>query len=185
MKITKSMSVFMLFVMMFFMFGNVAYAANDQQGIEVRETKVEEDCVITEVIYNSAGYKCILEYNKDLELDNDEAILLAKMADYEGGTDEEKELIMKIIASRRSMDYCPDDIRSIICQKYRFYINVEFWNEMADPNDEQIEKAKEILETNEGCDYTQYVLNIPKQAGGFCPISSDTKHLVTEHFIFY
>lgn len=184
MKIIKASTIFMLFTMMLFMFGNVAYAANDQQGIEVRKTNVEED-ITTEVIYNSAGHKCILEYNKELELDNDEAILLAKMADYEGGTDEEKEIIMKIIAARRSMDYYPDDIRSIICQQNMFSINVELWNGLADPNDEQIEKAKEILESNEVCDYTQYLLNNPKETGEYCPISTGTKHLVTEHYIFY
>lgn len=184
MRSAKASTILMLFIMMFFMFGNVAYAANCHQSISARETNVKEDCVTTEAIYNSAGYRCVLEYSKNLELDNNEARLLAKIADYEGGTDEEKEIIMKIIASRRNMDYYPDDIRSIICQKNMFYINIEFWNDMANPNDEQIEKAAKILESNETYSYTQYILN-PKQNGGFCPISSDTKHLVTEHYIFY
>lgn len=184
MRIIKASTIFMLFTMVFFLFGNVSYAANDQQSIRVREINGKEEYITTEVIYNSVGYKCILEYNKDLKLDDNEAILLAKMADYEGGTDEEKEIIMKIIASRRNMDYYPDDIKSIIRQRNMFYINVELWDEMANPSDEQIEKAKKILKSNETCNYTQYILN-PKQISDVCPISTDTKHLVTEHYIFY
>lgn len=166
--------------------GNVVYAAETRSSGTVEQFlyKVEED-IVTEVTYNSAGSRFVLRYNKNMDFNMDEASLLAKIAEYEGGTAKEKEMIMKVIASQRMLDNYPDDIKSIICQKNMFYLNVEFWNSMAEPSEELVEKAGKILETDEVCDYAHYFLKYPNEAGRPCPLSSDTKHLVTEHYIFY
>lgn len=176
----------MIFTMVSAMGGNVAYAAENRQSTTSEQFlhKVEEEFV-TEVTYNSAGSRYVLYYNKNLDFNMDEANLLAKIAEYEGGTAKEQEMIMKVIASRRLLDYYPDDIKSIICQYNMFYLNVDFWNSMAEPSEELVRKAGEILENDEVCDYAHYTFKYPNETSRPCPISSDTKHLVTEHYIFY
>lgn len=56
---------------------------------------------------------------------------------------------------------------------------------MAEPSEELVRKAGEILENDEVCDYAHYTFKYPNETSRPCPISSDTKHLVTEHYIFY
>lgn len=145
----------------------------------------QEITLVTEEVTNSANYKCELLYDSTLKLDMPEADLLAKMADYEGGNDEEKELIMKFIASRKQIDIFPDDIKSIICQKGMFLLNPIYWNSMEAPSEKSVEVAEKILAEGEMCDYMQYDLNTPQTKEWIKAHYPDSETLETENFIFW
>lgn len=140
---------------------NQTYEENESKAVVEPYVKgvVSSECewnFVTEVIVNSANNKCSLLYDPDVDLDMDEAHLLAKTADYEGGTSQEKELIMKILATRKQSDFFPDDIKSILRQRGMFYLRAEAWNSMESPSEESVSMAREILDSGEICEYTHY-----------------------------
>lgn len=143
---------------------------------------LSDENFVKETIYNSAGKEFAIKYNPDWNFDEDDAILLAKFAEHEGGTDEEKELIMKAIASRMLNDEFPDDLKSVLCQQNLFYINTELWNQI-EPSVEMVEKARIILDTNEEYQYKCYCLKIFGEVFKDM-IDADTA-METENYIFF
>lgn len=144
-----------------------------------------EIAFVTEDVCNSANYECTLCYDPSLDLNMEEEYLLAKMADYEGGNDEEKEMIMKVIASRKQLDNFPDDIKSIICQRGMFLLQSSYWNSMEAPTKERVNLAKEILESEEVCEYTYYDFKWPGFMEKLKSQHPDTDILELENFVFW
>lgn len=122
-----------------------------------------------------------LEENK-INLDMSEEELLARIAVYEGGNYEEQVLIMEAVASRKYIDEYPDDIKSIVCLRGWFFLSADIWNEMPNPSDELIDKAKEILKKGEVSQYTQYVCNLDI---AYIKYIDQENALKTEHYTFY
>lgn len=137
---------------------------------------------VKETIYNSAGKEFVIKYNPDWDFDEDEAVLLAKFAEHEGGTEEEKELIMKAIASRVLNNEFPDDLKSVLCQQNLLYINTELWNQI-EPSVEMVEKARIILNTNEEYQYKMYYIKIFGEE--FKDMINPESSMETENYIFF
>lgn len=144
---------------------------------------LSDEVFVKETIYNSAGKEFVIKYNPDCDFDEDEAILLAKFAEHEGGTEEEKELIMKAIASRVLNNEFPDDVKSVLCQQNLLYINTELWNQI-EPSVEMVEKARIILDTNEEYQYKWYYIKIFGEEYKDMMIDPEAA-METENYIFF
>lgn len=140
----------------------------------------EKTLFIKEIIVNSAGNEITLLYPYELKWPETEEEILAHYICHEGGNAEEKTLIAMIVAGRILDDAYPDNVKDILCQQGHFYLNIEFWNEHANPSEEDLAIAKAVLESPEIPTYKHYELI--EFVGKLRPIE---ECYVLEHFAFF
>lgn len=173
----KKMMILVLMVVLLSMNYTGEVAASD---IEVQTVTDETDSYVVENITNSAGKKFELSYPEDVIFENCEECLLAKLAEYEGGTAEEKKLIMQTISSRKYNDEYPDDLKSIITMKGEMCFFAKTWNSI-NPSAETLEMAKDVLNSGVCSDYTRYTF---KSYAWLFKVD-ESKSLTTEHYVFF
>ncbi len=142
----------------------------------------EETTYRYEYTENKAGNGFYLMYDAKIEWPEDDAEILARFLNHEGGTAEEKAIIADIIAARIVSDEFPDTVKDVLTQKGSFYINASFWNNQKELSKEDVLIAKEALEKDEHTSYSHYMLLHSKE---FTVIPSGVKTLETDNYIFY
>lgn len=187
MKSLKSV-VIMLSVLLLagIMSSNVAYAESTDDVRYERCTYFGQEAIyVKDTIENEAGNSFELMYDASLEWPDTEEETLAKFLNYEGGTDEDKEMIAKVIANRIKSPYFPDNVKDVLNQKYMFFLHPKYWNSMKDVTEEEIQFAKAILEAEEETEYLAYMFKMPEDQVFIGRIRSERETFDTQNYIFY
>lgn len=121
-----------------------------------------------------------------LELPDTETEILAKFMKHEGGNSEEKRLIADIIVARKDSEEYPDTVKDIITQKRKFYLNTNFWNNLIKVSEEDIEIAKEVLESETHTSFRGYLYkNMPESKNFLLKLGNEIETYETENYIFF
>lgn len=110
-----------------------------------------------ESIINSAGKEIELKYLSSIEWPESEEETLAKFLCCEGGTYEEKTRIAQIVSWKKYDSECADTIEEILKTKSYFVINPDYWNQFANPTEDDFEIAKAALNSTEKPEYVHYI----------------------------
>lgn len=110
----------------------------------------------TEYVTNNAGKELELHYFASVIWPESEEETLAKFLSSEGGTHEEKTRIAQLVCWRKGDSEYPDTIQDVLKFNDYFVIHPEFWNNFANPTDEDYKIARVALESTEKPEYVHY-----------------------------
>ncbi len=138
----------------------------------------------TEYITNSEGKEIRLHYLAAIVWTESEEETLAKFLRCEGGNYEEKTRIAQLVSWRKYDAGYADTIQDVLKTDSYFAIRPEFWNEFAEPTEEDYKIAKAALECTEKPEYVHCIFREFYEEK-FEQNELNTEVYKTENYVFF